>query len=193
MDRLPILERSLQTWSGPVSLAIYIPLKGSPTTTLGTETRGEHVSEEEGSSLILDWQRLYINKKIAALNISLAESTVVLVAGLEADHVYPINGLRNLAMAAVRTRYAFLVDADFQPSPGLEAHFAAFIRNKKQQVDTEKKKFAYVVPAFEYLETPNVSFKRCFSFFPKSNNPKTYSERRSHHKEQGRVDSADPP
>lgn len=152
MDRLTILERSLQTWSGPVSLAIYIPLKSTPTTTLGEK---EAVSEEEKPSSILDWQRLYINKKIAALNISLAESTVVLVAGFEADHVYPINGLRNLAMAAVKTRFAFLVDADFQPSPNLEAHFASFIRNKKQD---QNKKFAYVVPAFEYLETPNVSF-----------------------------------
>lgn len=27
MDRLNVLERSLQTWTGPVSIAIYVPVK----------------------------------------------------------------------------------------------------------------------------------------------------------------------
>ncbi len=193
IDRLPILERSLQTWTGPVSLAIYIPLKGS-------STQGD-LRDQESASTILDWQRLYINKKIAALggNISLGESTVALVPGTEGA-VYPINALRNLAMSAVRTRFAFLVDADFQPSPGLEAHFAAYLQRKelgkKVGKEEEVEKVAYVVPAFEYLETPNVSVcpKQKTPYQPLS---KPYLflplARRPHHQEQGRTDSASPP
>ena len=41
LDRLMILEHSLQTWKGPISLVIYVPVKDM----------------KEG---ILDWQRLVV-------------------------------------------------------------------------------------------------------------------------------------
>lgn len=139
MDRLTVLERSLLTWTGPVSLAIYIPVK------------------EPSEGGIQDWQRLYVNKKISSLSISLPESSILLVPCLESDN-YPINRLRNLALANVQTRYLFLVDADFQPSPGLEANFAAYLRHHHHsKFDKKSPKRAFVVPAFEYLEMPNVS------------------------------------
>lgn len=132
MDRLTALERSLQTWTGPISIAIHISVKSS--------TEG-----------ILDWQRRYIFKKIGALNISTTESTIIFVPTLENDN-YPINLLRNLAIKMCKTRYMLLVDVDFQPSPLLEMNFASFINN---QHSDEKLKIAFVVPAFEYVETPN--------------------------------------
>lgn len=148
MDRLTVLERSLQTWTGSVSIAIYIPVK----------------SLSEG---IQDWQRLYINKKISALDITHLNSTILLVPSLEADN-YPINALRNLAIKMCRTRFMFLVDADFQPSAGLESAFISFLREyhsnllkKEQDVKVDSKRLAFVVPAFEHLETPNVSVIFC--------------------------------
>ncbi|GIX71814.1 LARGE xylosyl-and glucuronyltransferase 1 [Caerostris extrusa] len=61
MERLAILERSLQLWEGPVSLVIYVTTK-----------RSERSAYE--------WQRLYIQKKLK--NIKLASSShVTLVFG----------------------------------------------------------------------------------------------------------------
>ena len=33
LDRLAVLERSLHSWRGPVSIAVYIPARGSKPTT----------------------------------------------------------------------------------------------------------------------------------------------------------------
>ena len=166
MDRLTVLERSLQTWTGAVSIAIHIPVK----------------SLADG---IQDWQRLYINKKISSLNISLVDSSILLVPSLEADS-YPINRLRNLAIKMVRTKFMFLVDADFQPSPGLEPNFAMFLHKHHHNLQmnmeqNESQRLAFVVPAFEYLETPNVSIFCCIYEFCsiQMSSIHTFSERRS--------------
>ncbi|OTF70651.1 hypothetical protein BLA29_000363, partial [Euroglyphus maynei] len=140
MDRLVILEQSLRTWNGPVSISIYVLTNNS--------TNGR----------IQDWQRLYINKKIASLKIALEKSTIILVPSVNSDH-YPINVLRNLAIKMVQTRFMFLVDADFQPSPNLETNFLSTMNkyhsNYLRQHDTNGCRIAFVVPAFEYLEIPN--------------------------------------
>ena len=56
----------------------------------------------------------------------------------------------------VKTKFMFLIDVDFQPSPGLEVNFVEILNKNYQQNNLTK--IAFVVPAFEYLEMPNVSF-----------------------------------
>ena len=140
MDRLVILEQSLRTWNGPVSISIHVLTNNS--------TNGR----------IQDWQRLYINKKIGSLKISFEKSTIILVPSVNLQH-YPINVLRNLAIKMVQTRFMFLVDADFQPSPNLETNFLNTLNKYHssylRQHDTNGCRIAFVVPAFEYLEIPN--------------------------------------
>ncbi|CAG2121567.1 unnamed protein product, partial [Medioppia subpectinata] len=128
MDRLIVLERSLQSWVGPVSIVIFIPLKNV----------GEGIQE---------WHRLYISKKLKILNLT-HESHVNLVSGLESDE-YPINALRNIAIKHVKTKFMFISDADFQPSPDFNNRFMSILSKHEYTSRT-----AFVVPAFEYLESP---------------------------------------
>lgn len=133
MERLATLERSLQLWEGPVSLVIYVTTK----------------QHSEKSSF--EWQRLYIQKKLK--NIKLASSShVTLVFGNSKNEDYPINALRNIAIRQVKSKYMFLLDADFQPSPYFQQKFAATFKYSNFDQKT-----AFVIPAFEYIELPQRS------------------------------------
>lgn len=107
------------------------------------------------------------------MNIYLQDSTVLLVAAPESAS-YPINRLRNLAIKHCKTQFMFLIDADFQPSPNLENEFSNILAKYYSG------KAAFVVPAFEYLESPNVRNQNLKvltkSYF--------FSEKRSNSKEQ---------
>ncbi|RWS31574.1 uncharacterized protein B4U80_07653 [Leptotrombidium deliense] len=129
MDRMSILEKTLQTWSGPVSLAVYVPVKAV-------------------NAGLLEWQKLYLNKKLKTLNLA-PGSNVVVVIGVEGDSDYPINKMRNAAIKQVKTKYSLILDADFQPSPDLKKYFSFLISKMN-----DTKKVAFVVPAFEYMEQP---------------------------------------
>ncbi|XP_067137942.1 glycosyltransferase-like protein gnt14 [Centruroides vittatus] len=129
MDRISILERSLTQWNGPISLVVYIPLKGT--------------TKED-----VEWQRLYIQKKLKSLNLG-RKCSVTLVYGQSNDGDYPINLLRNIAIKQTETKFLLLLDADFQPSPNFQQHFASVIKHLRTNPKT-----AFVVPAFEYIELP---------------------------------------
>ena len=152
MDRLIILERSLKSWVGPVSITIFIAVK----------SLDEGIQEWHrywrsnlylwlSCNLIMNLllKRLYITKKLRHLNLT-HESHVNLVAGLEGDD-YPINALRNIAIRHVTTKFMFISDADFQPCPEFNTRFISIYSKHKYSERT-----AFVVPAFEYLETPQV-------------------------------------
>lgn len=129
MDRISILERSLTQWTGPISLVVYIPLKGT--------------TKED-----VEWQRLYIQKKLKSLNLG-TKCSVTLVYGQNNEGDYPINLLRNIAIKQTETKFLLLLDADFQPSPNFQQHFASVIKHLRINPKT-----AFVVPAFEYIELP---------------------------------------
>lgn len=78
------------------------------------------------------------------------ESHISLVSGLEGTD-YPINGLRNIAIKHSTTKFMFISDADFQPCPEFGTRFVSIISKHRYSERT-----AFVVPAFEYLETPQV-------------------------------------
>lgn len=102
MDRLPVLEHTLQLWEGPVSLVIYVPVKAA-------KTDGE-------------WQRLYVQKKLQNLKLH-PDSHVSLAYGVPGSGDYPINALRNVAIRQTNCEYLLTADADFQPSPDFHKHF----------------------------------------------------------------------
>lgn len=142
MDRLVSLERSLATWTGPVSIAIYVPIGNG---TLLSNGNNDH-------SKLEDWHRLYIHKKISSLNLPMVHlnTSSILIVPYPEDLEYPINQLRNLAIGKVVTRWMFLIDGDFQSSPNLVANVVPFLPSSPLGA-----LYAFVVPAFEYLETPN--------------------------------------
>ena len=79
---------------------------------------------------------------------------MTLVIGDDDEVNYPINTLRNIALKEASTKYVLIIDADFQPCPDFQRRFDdAILRHE----DTSK--FAFVAPAFEYLEMPKVISK----------------------------------
>ena len=134
MDRMQILERTLINWSGPISLAIHVPVK-------------------DIKNGLDQWQLIYLEKKLRLLNL-IVNSKIVLVISNEKENVYPINVLRNAAFNNIDTEYAFLVDADFIPCPELEFKLEHHLNNlhRSQFKNYNSNKLAFVVPAFEYIE-----------------------------------------
>ncbi|KAL3260962.1 hypothetical protein MRX96_046205 [Rhipicephalus microplus] len=124
-------EHTLQLWEGPVSLVIYVPLKGG---------------KVDG-----DWQKLYVQKKLQNLKLH-PDSHVSLAYGVSGSGDYPINALRNAAIKQTNCEYLLTADADFQPSPDFHKHF---LLSTRSVANTDK--VAFVVPAFEYLELPQKS------------------------------------
>lgn len=51
----------------------------------------------------------------------------------------------------VKTKYMFLLDGDFQPSPDFQQKFTNFAK-----YFDHNPRIAFVVPAFEYIELPQV-------------------------------------
>jgi hypothetical protein len=65
---------------------------------------------------------------------------------------YPINSMRNLVISMTDTRFILMIDADFQVSPTLYQDFLKYLSDESRQTF----KTAFVIPAFEYLDAPQV-------------------------------------
>ncbi|XP_035694904.1 LARGE xylosyl- and glucuronyltransferase 2-like isoform X2 [Branchiostoma floridae] len=129
MDRIAMLDRIIRHWDGPMAVALYVP-----TTSQKPDTNH-------------DWKRYYINKKLRHPKFRTFCSVLAVYANVVNDE-YPINYLRNLALRMVKSKYVFLLDADFIPSPNFQDNFRVLINDQSDPTD----RTAYVVPAFEFLE-----------------------------------------
>lgn len=103
ISRLSRFERTLAAWDGPMSIAIYL-----------TDHEDIHVLEEHLS--VPENRRRW--KKVAVAVVKPSYAPESLVGRLR----YPINRLRNLALALAPTRFTLVIDADFLPSPHMHSH-----------------------------------------------------------------------
>ncbi|XP_065174464.1 uncharacterized protein LOC135804507 isoform X1 [Sycon ciliatum] len=141
LDRIDVVQRTMQHWHGPVSLVLYVP---------NTST----LSEPD-----LEWKKIYVKKKLQSIAI-ITMCSVRIVFGQSAGEEYPINELRNIAIRHSPTETIFLLDADFVPSPNFNRTFWASVSSwfnsseyKSSLVQNRLDKTAFVVPAFEF-DTP---------------------------------------
>ncbi|KAM6158844.1 xylosyl- and glucuronyltransferase LARGE2 [Rhynchocyon petersi] len=118
MDRLQMLEALCSHWLGPMSLALYL-----------TDAEAQQFLHFVKTSPVLS----------ARLNVAYH---VVYREG----PLYPINHLRNVALAQARTSHVFLSDIDFLPCYSLYHDLRASISQLEQG---RQHKVALVVPAFE--------------------------------------------
>ena len=67
------------------------------------------------------------------------------------SRLYPFNHLRNVAMNAVDSNFAFLVDVDLVPSPGLREGLHKWMRDTRPELEdwVQNGKGVLVIPAFE--------------------------------------------
>ncbi|XP_066044135.1 xylosyl- and glucuronyltransferase LARGE2 isoform X2 [Chamaea fasciata] len=119
MDRLQMLEAICKHWAGPISLALYM-----------SDAEAQQFLRYAQASEVLSTRRN------VAYHIVYKEG-----------QFYPINLLRNVALANTQTPYVFLTDIDFLPMYGLYD----YLRNSIQQLELPQRKAALIVPAFETL------------------------------------------
>ncbi|XP_039767241.1 LARGE xylosyl- and glucuronyltransferase 2 [Ornithorhynchus anatinus] len=118
-DRLQMLEALCRHWPGPMSLALYL-------------------SDAEAQRFLRFAQ---------ASEVLAARRDVAYHVVYREGPLYPVNLLRNVALAQARTPYVFLSDIDFLPAYSLYDYLRASI----EQLDLATRKAALVVPAFETL------------------------------------------
>ncbi|XP_038078788.1 LARGE xylosyl- and glucuronyltransferase 2-A-like [Patiria miniata] len=131
LDRIDLLESALEHWQGPISVALFIPTKSS-------KTDNDH-----------GWKRLYIKKKLRNSHLQGRCNMVVVFAKTSEDE-YPVNYLRNLAIRQAKTKYIFLLDADFVPAPDFQSSFQTSLAMIERTPQFNKT--AFVVPVFEYAQ-----------------------------------------
>ncbi|XP_036747769.2 xylosyl- and glucuronyltransferase LARGE2 isoform X2 [Manis pentadactyla] len=120
MDRLQMLETLCRHWPGPMSLALYL-----------TDAEAQQFLHFVEASVVLS-----------------ARQDVAYHMVYREGPLYPINQLRNVALAQVVTPYVFLSDIDFLPAHSLYDYLRASI----EQLELRSgRKVALVVPAFETL------------------------------------------
>ncbi|XP_042669863.1 LARGE xylosyl- and glucuronyltransferase 2 [Centrocercus urophasianus] len=119
MDRLQMLEAICKHWAGPISLALYM-------------------SDAEAQQFL---------RYAQASEVLSARRNVAYHIIYKEGQFYPINLLRNVALANTQTPYVFLTDIDFLPMYGLYD----YLRNSIQQLELPHRKAALIVPAFETL------------------------------------------
>ncbi|XP_036041349.1 LARGE xylosyl- and glucuronyltransferase 2 isoform X4 [Onychomys torridus] len=120
MDRLQMLEALCRHWSGPMSLALYL-----------TDAEAQQFLHFVETSPVLS------ARKDVAYHIVYREGPL-----------YPVNQLRNVALAQALTPYVFLSDIDFLPAYSLYDYLRASI----EQLELgSRRKAALVVPVFETL------------------------------------------
>lgn len=119
MDRLQMLEAICRHWAGPISLALYM-------------------SDAEAQQFL---------RYAQASEVLSARRNVAYHIVYKEGQFYPINLLRNVALANTQTPYVFLTDIDFLPMYGLYD----YLRNSIQQLELLQRKAALIVPAFETL------------------------------------------
>ncbi|CAH0664074.1 unnamed protein product [Spodoptera exigua] len=119
MDRLLFLERLVNYWEGPLSVAIYL------------------ADCDVGKLLnfIENWSDTLRDRKNIGYHLVFKHDQV---------H-YPVNYLRNVALANVNTPYVFLMDVDFVPMVDLYPHLKAAIK----LINPYPQKKCLVVAAFE--------------------------------------------
>ncbi|XP_034500579.1 LARGE xylosyl- and glucuronyltransferase 2 isoform X2 [Ailuropoda melanoleuca] len=120
IDRLQMLEALCRHWPGPMSLALYL-----------TDAEAQQFLRFVEASAVLS-----------------ARQNVAYHVVYREGPLYPVNQLRNVALAQALTPYVFLSDIDFLPAYSLYDYLRASIEQLKLG---RERKAALVVPAFETL------------------------------------------
>lgn len=144
-DRLWMMEHHCLRWgqSNAISLAVFTDMDvdeiDSKLETLGCRTTSITIQRISISSKQKDNLNLYKEFRKRMHNPTASEESTNSMD-------YPINKLRNLALSAVKTSHALIVDIDFLPSLHLFEHLHQSFIKDSLVVDAQ---LAIVVPAFQ--------------------------------------------
>ncbi|GAA5844151.1 hypothetical protein JCM11251_002451 [Rhodosporidiobolus azoricus] len=148
LSRITRFERMAAAWDGPLSAAIYL------TDPSDIDALAERLNA--ASSLSSVWNKVTLT--LVKPDHSVDE------AALLRRLRYPINRLRNLAIAGSPSPYLLVVDVDFVPSPGMASIVSTRgipILTQPSSLDAKSPTFhrtALVIPTFELAPGWNTTF-----------------------------------
>jgi len=123
-ERLYMINRLCDHWSGPISVSLY-------------------TYEEEMSNIYLFVRQNISNCQNIAIHIAYHDQSL---------HLYPYNHLRNIALKQVTTPFVYLLDVDFIPVKSSYQTIKYFLEHKLKLNDDFLNQIL-VIPAFETFMT----------------------------------------
>lgn len=152
IDRLSMLENQCRSWEDPLVAVVYVPLSKSK------KNNGNNRQPYGMKSSLMDIQRsidsFFRVMERTADTCALHVQLVGQVVEDERSSPYPINALRNRAMALAQTPLVFVLDVDFVASPrlGLPGDGYKDAEVWDRLLGLASHKGAIVVPAFELVD-----------------------------------------
>lgn len=117
-ERLYMLEGQCNVWSGVISAAVYIALVDGKAVTveLNSNQDPQLTSMDVIRRKFEEFHKLAEEKSLCKLDLQLVSQTV---ESIWLSALYPVNAMRNRAIANSRTDVILLLDVDFWPSAEL--------------------------------------------------------------------------
>ena len=164
VDRLYELVELVSNWSGPMSIAVFVPgvelavgLRYIQYLRDCNQDIRNQVSfhltypvDHQGVPHHPDLQEVVGNmdckqpKQVLKYLLNVRNKEML---GWRESYPYPQNLLRNLAKNGCQTNYTYIPDIDMVPTPGMDLQLETFI--KKQEEMNNCTKCAYVIPTYE--------------------------------------------
>jgi len=167
VDRLYELEELVKNWSGPMSIAVFVPdielavgLRYIQYLRSCNHAIERQVSfhliypvEHQGTTDHPDLQGL--DEVVGNMDCKQPKQVLKYLLNVRSKEMlawresypYPQNLLRNLAKNGCQTNYTYIPDIDMVPTPGMDLQLETFL--EKQEERNNCSKCAYVIPTYE--------------------------------------------
>jgi len=163
VDRLYELTELVTNWSGPMSIAVFVPdIELGIALRYIQYLRGCHPAIRSQVSFHLIYPRDHPGVREVALDevvgsLDCKQPKQVLQFMLDTrekdmmtwrtSYSYPQNLLRNLAKAGCQTNYTYIPDIDMVPTPGMDLRLETFLAKDQELGNCTK--CAFVIPTYE--------------------------------------------
>ena len=164
VDRLYELVELVSNWSGPMSIAVFVPgvelavglryiqylrdcnqdIRNQVSFHLTYPVDHQGVPHHPDLQEVVDNMDCKQPKQVLKYLLSVRNMEML---GWRESYPYPQNLLRNLAKNGCQTNYTYIPDIDMVPTPGMDLQLETFI--KKQEEMNNCTKCAYVIPTYE--------------------------------------------
>jgi len=166
-DRLYEVVELVKHWSGPMSIAVFVPgIELAIATRYIQYLRSCHHQIEnqvafhltypvQHQGVLFDPALQGLWEEVGSMDCKEPKQVLQYLLGVRTKEMldwresypYPQNLLRNLAKNGCQTNYTYIPDIDMVPTPGMDTQLETFI--KKQEERNNCTKCAYVIPTYE--------------------------------------------
>lgn len=153
-ERLYMLEGQCDVWDGVISAAVYIALVDGQAVTINLESDDmpELKPLDEVRQKFEQFHRLAEQKSLCKLDMQLVSQEV---ESVWLSALYPVNAMRNRAIANARTDIILLLDVDFWPATEL-SRLMRVPDKYESLLQAVNKGDAVVIPAYETEDSGDI-------------------------------------